>query len=556
MRSNKKIVVRRSSRTSETEDSVRCTFDLRELENTLPERRIDLKLALSNLGLPKDWRCGRKRYRNGRRCIFHEESKDLREFVRQFLRELQGDEPDEGILDFTGAIFPSMVFYQEETPLTFRKVVSFVGARFGAAYFGQEALVSFVQIEPLPGVKFQKQARFDCATFLHANFDRVTFSEGVSFDGTEFEVGATFDGAQFQKEFEIASFDGTKFGGPAAFQNAVFQGTALFVSTEFQDSASFSGTIFRRVMFSYTAFQKDVSFEATVFQEVDFDPDRIGGKCRFVNSGFLGDSRFKSLETSVSSKIEFVGDIYTQRPDLKGFWQGCSQLQRDKLAKVWGVGLRRLDTAFEEGYLAMDMVSLLETDAKDIRFLNVRWSQKQMLRSFNILKRTAVHDEMLLYEVPMASRNYGAVARLYRELRHNYEQELRYPEAGDFYVGEMEMRRLQISRQHLSAWGWLRRNLLSPIAWYRNLGLYGESYALAALWIIGTILLFAIPPMAFPQFICQSSAPDSLDNPFIRSVLAFFQLRSVSALDHAERILGAFLLGILFITLRRRLERH
>jgi uncharacterized protein YjbI with pentapeptide repeats len=562
MRSNQKPIVRRSSRASRQHgsgDNATCTFDIHELENASLERRISSKHALSLLGLSEDWRCNRKRYGNRERCIFHEESKDVREFLSEFLKELQGDESDGRTLDFTGAIFPSMFFYHARKPPIFGKPVSFVGARFAYAHFGQQAPTFWPLTDderPLPGVTFEKEARFDCATFLYANFDRVTFSKEVSFETAEFKEGATFDGAHFLTHFSTTDFDRAKFGGPADFSSAEFQGLADFMSAEFQDSVSFDGTIFRYAIFDYSVFQKDLSFEGAVFHKGRFVPDRIGGKCRFVNSAFLGDIAFNSLETSVSSKVEFVGDINAQHADLKTIWEQCDQLERGELAKTWGAELKQLETTFEEGYLAMDMVSLLETDAKDMRFVNVSWGQKQMSGSFNILKRTAIHDEMLLYEVPIARRNYGAVARLYRELRHNYEQELRYPEAGDFYIGEMEMRRLQTSRQHLRGWGWLRRNLLSPIAWYRNLALYGESYLLAALWIIGTILFFAILPRTFPGFIVQDPTVDSLDNSFTRSVLAFFQLRSVSTLENMERILGAFLLGMLFITLRRRPERH
>jgi uncharacterized protein YjbI with pentapeptide repeats len=565
MRRNEKSIVRSTLSASGNDgsgDDDRCTFDVHELEKffleepeTSVERRFSSEAALSHLGL-SDWSCHRKRYKNRQRCIFHEENKDFHEFISEFLQELQRDKSDERLLDFTGAVFPSMFFYQAEKPLIFRKPASFVGARFGQAYFGQEEPIVFLQKHgerPLPGVTFEKEVRFDSATFLRAHFDRVTFSEEVSFEAAEFKVGATFDGAHFLTYISTADFDQTKFGGPAEFSGTEFQGLANFMSTEFQDDASFDGTIFHYAIFDYSVFQKDVSFEGAVFYKGRFVPDRIGGKCRFVNSAFLGDIAFNSLETSVSSRVEFVGDINAQHADLKTIWEQCDQLERGELAKTWGVGLKQLETTFEEGYLAMDMVSLLETDAKDMRFVNVSWGQ--MSGSFNVLKRTAIHDEMRLYKVSATRRNYGAVARLYRELRHNYEQELRYPEAGDFYIGEMEMRRLQTSRQHLRGWGWLRRNLLSPIAWYRNLALYGESYLLAALWIVGTILFFAILPITISQFIVESSA-DSLDNSFTRSVLAFFQLRSTSTLENMERILGAFLLGILFITLRRRLERH
>jgi hypothetical protein len=187
------------------------------------------------------------------------------------------------------------------------------------------------------------------------------------------------------------------------------------------------------------------------------------------------------------------------------------------------------------------------------------------------MERIVIYDEKFLGNSE-GPRDYETVAQIYWGLRHNYEKSGRYAEAGDFYISEMEMRRLQIappqprkekggkstlweimSRTILS-WGWWRRNLLSPLAIYRYLSLYGESYNLAGLWIIIAIILFTflrtlLPPQGGPS-------PDILDNPLTRSILALFQLRGEETIDNIGRIIGAILTGNLFIALRRRLERR
>jgi hypothetical protein len=103
------------------------------------------------------------------------------------------------------------------------------------------------------------------------------------------------------------------------------------------------------------------------------------------------------------------------------------------------------------------------------------------------------------------------------------------------------------------SWGWWRRNLLSPLAIYKYLSLYGESYVLASLWIFITVLLFTFLRAHLPSQGGQSTG--LLDN-LARSIFALFQLRGEETIDNIERIIGAILAGNLFIALRRRLERR
>ena len=76
----------------------------------------------------------------------------------------------------------------------------------------------------------------------------------------------------------------------------------------------------------------------------------------------------------------------------------------------------------------------------------------------------------------------GGVLTSYRNLRENYEYRLRYDEAGQFFVREMEIKRKfrekfstteskYIPKQN----NWLRRNFLSFIALYHLICNYGES---------------------------------------------------------------------------------
>ena len=76
---------------------------------------------------------------------------------------------------------------------------------------------------------------------------------------------------------------------------------------------------------------------------------------------------------------------------------------------------------------------------------------------------------------------YGAVERLYRYLKTNYEGEHDYKNAGDFHYGEMEMHR------RASKWRWF------PFYWnnlYRFLSGYGERPLWALGWLAAILAIF------------------------------------------------------------------
>jgi len=501
------------------------------LEAILRERKLDdfeIRSALHYL--PNDYVCGKETYNDGVFCIFHAELKDASDFRSRFQEEFERMQAEQDrLFDFSGFIFPKMDF-SLLTPafsMIFNKPASFVGATFRGE-------TSFL------GVNFQEIARFD---------------------GAAFEENASFTGVTFKE----AIFGRTTFQGSASFAMAVFQKDASFERAEFQD----------------------VSFSRTIFMKASFVGARFREEARFANSVFVDNIWFNDVD--VTGQVRFIGNPYLQKPDLDRFWEELNE-ERRRQPEPTRERLQRLKMSLEMGYISLETLSFRGTEVSKIEFLNVKWNEKEFFRIGPLkLSRVALYDELALYRT-LPPRDYGTVAALYRDLRHNYERKLRYPEAGDFYIGEMEMRRLQTSIQVpplaedttqsnkekkeelrsrwrrkicdlkwqsvqkvYAVWSWLRRNLLSPIAWYRNLSLYGESYTLAASWAVGVILFFAILRVTFNM---QTLTPSNLFNSITQGILAFFQLSSEALSDYVERVLGAFLLGMLFIALKRRFERH
>ncbi len=95
-------------------------------------------------------------------------------------------------------------------------------------------------------------------------------------------------------------------------------------------------------------------------------------------------------------------------------------------------------------------------------------------------RRLALYEETHYLE-QCNKDTIAGIEHLYRHLKQNYENQRDYSRAGDFYYGEMEMKRLQ-------------RNWLGQIPFwiYRFLSGYGERYGQAFTVLMGMILLFGM----------------------------------------------------------------
>lgn len=208
-----------------------------------------------------------------------------------------------------------------------------------------------------------------------------------------------------------------------------------------------------------------------------------------------------------------------------------------------------------------------------IKFSSVKWcSKKEAVLPLLSNDRKALYDEELLYkEIEKGSEEppYEEVESLYRQLKDNYEYQRNYPDAGDFYMGEMEMRFLNPKTGRLEG-------LLLTL--YRWLSLYGEDYRLAFIWICALIVLSGAAMLLTGFSLIYGSFKATVPNheialgfPELGHVLksllvalkmVTFQregivpLSSVGVLVQTlTSIFGVFLLAILGLALRRRFRR-
>jgi hypothetical protein len=178
----------------------------------------------------------------------------------------------------------------------------------------------------------------------------------------------------------------SQFFGKADFSNTSFQGRANFREAKFEGEADFSDANFQGLAwFSHANFQREADFSNANFQR----------KTSFSGQ-FNGETKFNYVLFEGKEKIIF-------------------------------------DTE------NLSVVSFKNTDLTGVRFSDeARWGEgKDKEDRFKIV------DERLLEEkIKARGFNLGSIKAVYRNLRENYEYRMRYDEAGQFFIREMELKRM------------------------------------------------------------------------------------------------------------------
>jgi hypothetical protein len=179
--------------------------------------------------------------------------------------------------------------------------------------------------------------------------------------------------------------------------------------------------------------------------------------------------------------------------------------------------------------------------------------------TFMVTKRTrdkAMKHYVSLYEEVSLSD----LKAIYRNLRENYEFRLRYDEAGEFFIREMELKRnyRQITQDSaIIRNSWLRRNL-SVTGFYRLLN-YGESWvgpAILSGLILGISTLILLMQYTHSPAVTYKYV-SSIGYAFQNSTTAFLQLKNEHLFlsDYIIKALGIVSLGLFALPLRRKFER-
>jgi hypothetical protein len=442
------------------------------------------------------------------------------------------------------------------------------------------------------------------------NFGRAQFSNngGTTFFGAQFNSkGRTsFLAVTFSGEGRT-SFSRAVFSGPAVvnFSRARFscQGATVFSRTEFYGRG---GVNFSRTHFSSP---EKTSFAGTKFLgegRVSFSQARFSGQGRMLfnktefsaNGGIF----FNGAQFFCEGGTDFIDTHFSSKRGCsfsKAHFSGMGNLLFSgrtfwtvKPADFRNITVENPDKTTFDG-VNLNHVRFLGTDLKDIKFNEIWWTNREYGKN-RPKKRNMVFDETFqtgtFYQGLEWARSNGIIGtekakrisirlkklhfmgsgtegyhydvyRLYNQLRLNYEKTGRYHEAGDFFIGEMEMRR--------------RGNFEKPfirilLHFYQLFSFYGERPLKAFGWLFALWLVFGFifkgmgieyhtqEPISFLKDVCNGLMI-SLDVLALRKIQPLYDLLKtepiVPFIKAVEAIFGALFLSLFVLAMNRKFRR-
>jgi uncharacterized protein YjbI with pentapeptide repeats len=507
--------------------------------------------------------------------------------------------------DFTEAQFTKEAhFYKAQ----FTKEAHFSGAHFfktGDFYGANFTETNFA------GAQFAEAANFEAAQFAQANFERARFAQDANFSKSEFAQDANFFDARFTRAdflgarfIDNANFASSEFKEKANFYRVVFHKEALFSNVRFVQGADFLGVDFgEKAHFNEARFHKEALFYQVRFLrgEADFVAVEFREKANFTDAEFRKKSNYTRsifteeavfLGADFQNEVNFNGVQFLDKANFVSakFAVGVnfSLVHFTKEVLFSGAKFTNPILDFRSTWIDdqehfvlpindFSQVSFANTDISRIRFAaDVVWGNGSKIRDEREI------EDQLRVKNEAEGIKLGDILSVYRNLRDNYEFNMRYAEAGGFFIREMEINRLYTQTNRNGEERIKRRNVffrnLSLTGLYYHLSRYGESFSRPALFGIGIVILstllwltqpnpaadFSLQNITVPQIITVSEMDNktSIELAFERGLtnflpsLSFGTELNVGLLDVAFKIVGgAVTFGLIIIALRRKFER-
>lgn len=364
-------------------------------------------------------------------------------------------------LDFDHAVFLDRVSFEDanfyHTEITFESAEFQRGADFTRARF--EGVAAF------SGARFLEGATFWAAKFEGpALFERVTFQGEADFHSAQFYTGASFELATF---LGPVAFDSVTFRcGVNSILTEVYFGAATFAEATFEHAVSLGPLL----------AAGDVSFDRTIFKE-DAELDAYANVVSCAGTRFRGRAELSLAHCEVFlDRAQFAETVVLKSPrddrarlvsvrgaDLEGLVVRDVDLRRcrflgatnaDKMSiqgdstfqeapSLFGIRGRRI--IVEEAFFRLSQVhrsEISERDGMRIRF-STRGVQsqpwwKRMLPTWESLPDA---EDLIAAAAQEPALRAADLTAVYRALRKGREDARDIPVAGDFYYGEMAMRR-------------------------------------------------------------------------------------------------------------------
>ncbi len=298
----------------------------------------------------------------------------------------------------------------------------------------------------------------------------------LDFEDTRFLISVNFTDAKFYGE---VIFDNSEFTQYSDFSHATFFETAGFTNTLFLDDLNFNYVPqAKNILFRYSKFKKKTDFRYShikngsffhcEFEHVDFSECHFYTSISFASNYFHNRTDFTGCifdDKVYFSSSQFSEELIFDKPELH---DKC-MLQNVVFLKPKSV------------YVAGDLswVSFLNTDLSRIHFGNyLIWNNTAKDSKFQN-QQFIIYDEKLLDDDVESGLELNAVLDVYRNLRENFDYYLRYDDAGDFFIREMELKRKykqsanKIGKQ-TSKKNWVISRF-SIMGWYGLISQYGHS---------------------------------------------------------------------------------
>ncbi|MCX6833233.1 MAG: pentapeptide repeat-containing protein [candidate division Zixibacteria bacterium] len=334
------------------------------------------------------------------------------------------------------------------------------------------------------------------------------FPECAYFNYAVFKGDVYFGLTRFQKK---AVFTEVTFEGRANFCTAKFNWDGFFLNSEFRSLVDFAGAEFclGQTDFRFCKFRGDVTFFDCKFQKgVAFPFARFEKAVDFRDTLFGGNSDFSEAVFAEPERVTFSGNNLS--------------------------------------HVSFARCNIAKTIFQRVEWLGIPvWPKAGILRRWI---RNGVVDEL-----PSSGQvNHEDLAQTYRRLQHNYMENYRYSEAGDFFVGEREsLRRGKVKWRQYASIDFL----------YKLASLYGESYTLPFVWLAVLLLLTPLALLAAVGSDCNVTYWHAfLENLelfiFPRIPDASCAATAVSRLTICtEKVLVVLFVSLLLLALRRKFKR-
>ncbi|OPC78273.1 hypothetical protein B4N89_39555 [Embleya scabrispora] len=427
---------------------------------------------------------------------------------------------------FYGATFDSHAQFGDVTFTAnawFNRATFSAGAWFDGAAFSADARFD--------AAEFGAAADFGDATFTaRARFGAVIFSADARFDAATFGADADFGDATFTAR---ARFGGTRFRGNASFADTGFVGRVMFGRTRFHADATMVGAVFdSEAFFGGTVFEEHANFAGATFRGTTLlGPLECRGRLILTGAVFGVPATIQAVATAVEcvrtrwdsaatmrlryAYVDLTDAVLTNNPvtiathtapfvDTYGIavderaMTGTPDIRLGSLAGVDAAHLVLTNTDLTEcrffGAVHLDQLRLGGETAfartppgMDVRrVVPLRWTDRLALAEEHHWRATAPGRARLRAGWATAPPQPGpaacppgppALAALYRQLRKAFEDGKDEPGAADFYMAEMEMRRLD----RRPGRGHAERGLLTA---YWALSGYGLRASRALAWLL------------------------------------------------------------------------